>query len=305
MKKIIFSIVGSMLISLCAVHAQQTDTAGTASKSKSKQNRYRTEEGSKDRDKADRDQAWQQRSDRMRGDQAVVVIDVQEVPSNIRQKLEADKKYSGWEKATVYHNTRTGDYVFIPQPFRLDKDGNEQEMKGDRAWGYQNRYDRQGEDMSRQHREMSRQHREMSRQHREMSRQNQDTSQDMSAPDQARNEEGEIPTSASEEQGDGQQPSSAYRTDQDQQGEQQQQQNAQSYRPEDQYNTANMVEVQENDIPQSLRTTLQESEYEGWKENGKLYRNPSTSEYVLIIDTDASQDRRFRFDANGTRVDDR
>lgn len=295
MKKIIFTIVGSMLISLCAVQAQQTDTAGTASKSKSKQHKYRTEQSSKDRDKGNRDQAWQQRSDRMRGDQAVVVIDVQEVPSNIRQKLDADEKYSGWEKATVYHNTRTGDYVFIPQPFRLDKEGNEQEMKGDQAWGYQNRYGQQDEDMSRQHREMS-------RRHREMSRQDQDTAQDMSPQDQARNEMGEIPTSASEDQSDGQ-PSSAYRTDEDQQGEQQQQQNSQSYRPGDQYSTANMVEVQENQIPEPLRTTLKESEYEGWKDNGKLYRNPSTSEYVLIIDSDASQERRFRFDANGERVD--
>jgi hypothetical protein len=65
-----------------------------------------------------------------------------------------------------------------------------------------------------------------------------------------------------------------------------------------------MVEVQEDQIPETLRTTLQGSEYEGWDQNGKLYRNPSTSEYVLIIDSNdnASQERRFRFDANGERV---
>lgn len=292
MRKIIFTIVGSMLISLCAVQAQQqTDTTGTASKSKSKQNKYKTEQSSKDRNKANKDQAWQQRSDRMQGDQSVVVIDVQEVPSNIRQKLEADEKFSGWEKATVYHNTQTGDYVFIPQPFRLDKEGNEQEMTSDQAWGYGNRYGQQGGDMSQQHQQMS--------------QQGQDTlqNQDMSAQEQARNQMGEIPTSASEDQTNDQQPSNTYRTDQDQQAEQQQQQNSQSYRPDDQYNTANMTEVQEDQIPESLRTTLQESEYEGWKQNGKLYRNPSTSEYVLIIEgNNQSQERRFRFDANGERV---
>lgn len=295
MRKIVFTIVGSMLISLCAVQAQQSDTTGTASKSKSKQSKYKTEQSSKDRNKSNKDQAWQQQSDRMRGhDQALVIIDVQEVPSNIKQKLEADEKYSGWEKATVYHNTNTGDYIIIPQPFRFDKEGNEKEMTGGQAWG-QNR------------RQMSQQHQGMSRQ--DQSQQN----EDMSSQEQAQNQMGEIPTSASQDQsgdqsaGD-QQQSNSYRTEQDQQQNQpgDQQQNSQGYRTDDsQYSTANMVEVQEDQIPESLRTALQESEYEGWKESGKLYRNPSTSEYVLIIDKsdNASQERRYRFDANGERVD--
>ena len=293
MRKIVFTIVGSMLISLCAVQAQEYDTTGTASKSKSKQNKYKTEQSRKDRNKTNKDQAWQQQSDRMGRDQAVVVIDVQEVPSNIRQKLDADEKYSGWEKATVYHNTRTGDYVFIPEPFRLDKEGNEQEMTGDRAWGYHNRYgerSQQDQDMSRQNQDMSQQSQDRSQQNQDMSSQEQTQNQDRSS-------------SASQDQSDEQQQSSGYRTEQDQQAEQQQQQSSQGYRPDDaQYNTANMVEVQEDQVPETLRTTLQESEYEGWKESGKLYRNPSTSEYVLIIDDNSSQERRYRFDASGERV---
>lgn len=334
MRKIVFTIVGSMLISICAVQAQQSDTTGTAAKSKSKQNRYKTEQSSKDRNKANKDQAWQQQSDRSGADRAVVVIDVQEVPSTVRQKLEADEKYSGWEKATVYHNTRTGDYVFIPQPFRLDKEGNAQEMTGDQAWGYQNnQYGQQGHDMSRQHQDMSQQrkserdqnqsgtqqgqYRSGSQQDQDQSRSQQDQSgsqrtqdqsrsqqdQDMSAQERAENQMGEIPTSASQDRSDDQQQSTSYRTQESQRDGQQQ--NSQGYRAdENEYNTASMVEVQEDQIPESLRTTLQEREYKGWKESGKLYRNPSTSEYVLIIDkTDnSSQERRYRFDANGERV---
>src|SRR5688500_16390015 len=91
MRKIIFTLVGSMLISLCALQAQQTDTTGTASKSKSQQNRYKRDQSRSDQNKSNKDQGRQQQSDRMSGydHQALVIIDVQEIPSNIRQKLEA------------------------------------------------------------------------------------------------------------------------------------------------------------------------------------------------------------------------
>jgi hypothetical protein len=62
-----------------------------------------------------------------------------------------------------------------------------------------------------------------------------------------------------------------------------------------------MVEIQAEQVPASLRRTLRESQYKGWEENGTLYQNPSTSEYVLEMKNtnDASQPRIYRFDKNG------
>lgn len=257
MKKIIFTIVGSMLISLGVIKAQQTDTTGAAS-----------------------DQNWRQQSEKnMQGydQQALVIIDVQEVPSNIRQKLDEDDKYKGWEKATVYHNTTTGEYIIVPQPFAFDSEGNEKEMTDmGQSFGYHTPSN-QSNDQSAQQNE------------------------DMSAEQQARRQMGEIPTSAPQDQD-----TTTY-SDQADDNEQQSDRSARSYRSGDmEYNIADMTEVQTDEIPSSLRTTLEESEYEGWKENGTLYRNPSTSEFILVMDKtdDPSQAKTYRFDANGKRVDD-
>lgn len=65
--------------------------------------------------------------------------------------------------------------------------------------------------------------------------------------------------------------------------------------------TRDMEVIQPTDVPSSLRTTLGESEYSGWEE-GKVYHNTSTNEYLIVIgDEDA---KVFRFDANGERMED-
>lgn len=62
-----------------------------------------------------------------------------------------------------------------------------------------------------------------------------------------------------------------------------------------------MEEIQSADVPASLRSTLQGSEYSGWEE-GKVYRNSSTNEYLIVVgDEDA---KVYRFDANGSRIED-
>ena len=68
-----------------------------------------------------------------------------------------------------------------------------------------------------------------------------------------------------------------------------------------------MTEVQPEQIPATLRRTLSERQYSGWEENGKLYKDPATNEYVLVMEKqdDSSQPKAYRFDKNGQLKDDR
>jgi hypothetical protein len=65
--------------------------------------------------------------------------------------------------------------------------------------------------------------------------------------------------------------------------------------------TRDMEVIQSSEVPASLRSALQGSEYSGWEE-GKVYRNSTTNEYLIVIgDEDA---KVYRFDANGSRIED-
>jgi hypothetical protein len=68
-----------------------------------------------------------------------------------------------------------------------------------------------------------------------------------------------------------------------------------------------MVEIQSEQIPEGLRTTLRGSQYQGWEE-GTLYQEPTTGEYLLVMENDngtasssntTTQARTYRFDKNG------
>ncbi len=65
--------------------------------------------------------------------------------------------------------------------------------------------------------------------------------------------------------------------------------------------TRDMEVIQSSEVPASLRSTLQGSEFSGWEE-GKVYRNSSTNEYLIVIGEEDA--KVYRFDANGTRVED-
>ncbi len=71
---------------------------------------------------------------------------------------------------------------------------------------------------------------------------------------------------------------------------------------DDQSNYSRDMEViQPTDVPQSLRTTLEGTEYSGWEE-GKVYRNTTTNEFLIVI---GDQDSKvYRFDADGNRLED-
>ena len=65
--------------------------------------------------------------------------------------------------------------------------------------------------------------------------------------------------------------------------------------------TRDMEVIQSTDVPSNLRTTLGGSEYSGWEE-GKVYRNTTTNEYLIVIgDEDA---KVFRFDSEGQKIED-
>jgi hypothetical protein len=59
--------------------------------------------------------------------------------------------------------------------------------------------------------------------------------------------------------------------------------------------------VQSSDVPASLRSSLQGSEYSGW-EAGKVYRQKSDNQYVVVIGDENA--KVYRFDSNGKRVED-
>jgi hypothetical protein len=65
--------------------------------------------------------------------------------------------------------------------------------------------------------------------------------------------------------------------------------------------TRDMELIQSSEVPASVRSTLQGTEYTGWEE-GKVYRNATTNEYLIVIGEEDA--KVYRFDANGTRIED-
>ena len=112
MKKIVFTLAGSLLISLTAIQAQNDTTRtntrtqqSTKMQQQGKQDRYRTDE--------------------------MVVVKVDDIPMVVTETLK-DPKFKGWEQRTVYLDPSTGDYIIevegmngVPTQHRIDKNGKE------------------------------------------------------------------------------------------------------------------------------------------------------------------------------------
>jgi hypothetical protein len=69
---------------------------------------------------------------------------------------------------------------------------------------------------------------------------------------------------------------------------------------DDKLNYDELEAVQSSDVPASLRSSLQGSEYSGW-EAGKVYRNKTSNEYVVVIGDENA--KVYHFDSNGNRVE--
>jgi len=63
-----------------------------------------------------------------------------------------------------------------------------------------------------------------------------------------------------------------------------------------------MVVIPSAEVPASLRSTLQGSQYKGW-ENGTIYRNQSSDMFMVEM-RDGDQTRIYRFDQNGKAIKD-
>lgn len=69
-----------------------------------------------------------------------------------------------------------------------------------------------------------------------------------------------------------------------------------------QYRTQDMMVVPQDQVPSTLRQTLQGTQYKGW-ENSTLYQDRATGEYSLDINNGAATPRTYRFDKNGKVID--
>jgi hypothetical protein len=312
MKKIIFSIISSMLISTAALQAQQQDTTGISRHQRTQQNRQQPDRNRQQQDQTrqQQDQTRQQYSDQNRNE-GMVVIEKDQLPSSLKRTLQ-DEKYAGWENATIYKNTNTGEYVIAPRAYRFNKQGKEIKGNNNMGQGYgdrQGRQDQYNRDQSQQRsstqdRDQSQQ--QSSTQDPNRTRESQSAQNQQRSQNQAQDEMDETPTSASEDrtgnnqqpdENQTQQPSTSFRNDQN---------NQPGQNDQNQYRTEDMIEIQTEQIPASLRRTLREDQYEGWEESGTLYQEPTTGEYVLVMErtSDSSEPRSYRFDKNGQLKDD-
>jgi hypothetical protein len=63
-----------------------------------------------------------------------------------------------------------------------------------------------------------------------------------------------------------------------------------------------MIVIPSADVPASLRSTLQGTQYKGW-ENGTIYRN-QTSDMFMVEMRHGNQTKIYRFDQNGKAIKD-
>ena len=78
---------------------------------------------------------------------------------------------------------------------------------------------------------------------------------------------------------------------------QSQQPQSPNQQPSEQFNVKEYSQVQSTDVPTSLRTTLQGSQYKGW-ESGKLYRQNNGQGYYLSTGTGTAA-KNYYFDKDG------
>src|SRR5688572_9211491 len=62
---------------------------------------------------------------------------------------------------------------------------------------------------------------------------------------------------------------------------------------QDKYRTEGMVEVQVADLPEAVTVTLEDPKYQGW-EDGKIYLDPESGEYVLVVEKSGEASQQYR-----------
>lgn len=319
MKKNILILAGSLALCLGTAQAQQRDTTQTDRTKRSGQN-----------DQAREPKTKQNQNAYNSGD--VEILKNEEIPASLRQALEADEKYTGWENAIIYHNKRTGEYLVSPRAHRFDSEGNAIDYPGQKP--SKRMKNKTGNDSSmNQGTDRTRQNEQSSQQRKQSESGNDQSGVDQSSgavsgerttpqQDTTQSSQMESTTDQGRQQstsGRMQQDTSSENSSQGQYGNQSGQdrrtankqsstQESDAYRTDRNTGNANganvnlegMVVVQTSEIPLTLKETLNDDQYKGW-EGGKLYRHESTGEYVLVMEEKMAGEgsKTYRFDKDG------
>ena len=291
MRKSIFILMSALLIAFGSAKAQEQQSDTTQ-----RQTKQRAESGESDANQQT-DMARQprmQQSDQPESNRynsgEMVIIQHNEIPESLKQTLQ-DEKYKGWENAIIYHNTRTGEYLISPRPHRFSSEGKPIEYQGQSGErGVDGQRQQQGERTQSRDEATSRNQQSPTDPNRQLDQSNDPTDEQEQNTARRDDQQGQIDQQQAgqdtrTDQTDPQQ-SDAYRTDR---------------KDTEEIATAGMTMVQRDQYPASLRETLKESQYEGW-ERGKLYQDPSTQGYVLVIDDNeknSNSKRYYRFDKDG------
>ena len=264
MKKIWLTMAGSLLIAL-AVNAQERSDTTTTDPSTG----YREESGVQGNTETLEGKSGTQGQYApywRREDQES--ISREDLPDGLLETLESSE-YSGWENATIYRNKMTDDYMLIiqdqgsPKTFYFDKEGQALDSK---AYSDVPESDQSSNNM-----------REDDDQGNEVDQSNADRNRtdDMTVQpgnDQSANETSDSQEESVELQTTGPIP-------------------ATSWRAEDK------IIIVADDIPASLRITLEDDKYKGCQ-NSTLYKNRTTGEYMIEV-RDGSNTKVFYFDKEG------
>ncbi len=69
------------------------------------------------------------------------------------------------------------------------------------------------------------------------------------------------------------------------------------------YEQQDMVKIMASEIPDGLKTSLEDAKYKGW-ENAMLYKSKKGDGYVVEMSDATNTTKRYRFDAMGKPVKD-
>ena len=281
MKKIMLMLMSAFLIAGTSYAQQQSDTTRTGQRTKQQA------ESGQPADMAREPRSQQpthqpERASNFAGD--MEVVQPEELPQSLKNTLQQDEKYKGWENAVIYHNKRTDEYLVSPRPYRFDSEGNP--VDATRSGQRQNQQRDIQEDSQPEEDQSSAYRQSPTDPNRKL-----DTASNNEMANEQQQQQTDT-TQRNENAPQGQQQSNAYRS---------------SDRDIDEISMTGMTMIEQNEYPEALRETLQDPKYNGW-ENGQVYHNESTGEYLLIINDEANRNsgkkRHFRFDKNGEDITD-
>jgi hypothetical protein len=287
MKKIWLTVAASLFVALTVINAQESnDTTGAQSSEQSTQYRTDQESGTQSetgtingksgtQGQYDQDQSYNWR------DEDRMSIGKEELPSGLVETLKSDE-YQGWENATIYRNKTSEDYMLVMQEngqvktFYFDQEGKSKTTTDSQIQGNagdQESSDEQGNSGTPDGSQSS----------------SEGTSGTPSSSSTTSSEESTTPRSGPTDQSSvAGQPSSEIQITQPSQ-----QSNA--------WLAEDRIIILSDDIPTSLRLTLEDEKYLGW-ENSSLYRNRKTNEYMIEI-RDGSNAKVYYFDKDGKVID--